>query len=183
MKHLVLFSALISAICTFELDFFDNEAFPSDILVSVDESIYIKLKNPIEGLVSECTYKAPGRKQFNTSEVFLKFSDDVCGIQIEKVQKLHAGAWKLISTFKNSSHQSTVKGISIVRVKERVIFAEQDNQLLSISSMEDFSPLTQNEMSYCYVSKDLGLRKILEIEKSKCMIPEIKPDFQEGKIF
>lgn len=177
MKYLILLAALIHLSLALGRDFFDTTVIPSDILVAVEESIYIKIKNPIASQ-TECSYKAPGKKEINSPDTFVKFSDDKCGIRIDKVQKSHAGAWKLMSTFKNSSYESSIKGVSVVRVKERAIVPRVDK---IYAGSENFAPADVN-MSYCYVTKTVGLAKLTEIDQMKCMVPQnLQDDFRDGE--
>lgn len=176
--HLVLFTVIFSfAQLILTLDFFDDVVIPSEISVAVDESIFIKIKIPIESQ-TECEFQAPGKKEINPSDSFVKFSDDKCGIRIDKVQKAHDGVWKLISTFKNSTYENSIKGTSVVRVKDRAIVAQQDNRIFA--STENVAPSLEGyNLNYCYVSKSSGFSKMSEIDKMKCMIPQgLESDFR-----
>lgn len=181
MKHLSLFSLLVcSAYVAQALDmsFFDTVAMPSDISIAVDESIYLKIINPIEGQTG-CSYKAPGKKELNSADPFVSFSDDKCGIKIEKVQKYHEGVWKLMSVFKNSSHENSIKGTSVVHVMDRVTVEKKQNQIFA--SDENFLP-SGYDFNYCYVSRRLGFSKLSEINSMKCTIPQnLDNDFAEGE--
>lgn len=181
MKHLVAFAILINScriILSLDRDFFPSVVIPSEISIAVDESIFIRIKNPIEGQTS-CSFQAPGRKEINLADSFVQLSDDKCGIRINKVQKSHEGIWKLISTFKNSTFENSVKGTSVVNVKERIV-VPKDRKDRIFASTENFAPTGFN-LSYCHVSKDAGFAKLSEIDKMNCMIPQdLDDDFREG---
>lgn len=172
MKHLKLFTIVILSFqvgVSVELGLFENAVIPSEILVSVDESIYIRMKNRVESQTS-CTYKAPGMKEINKADAFVKFSDDECGIRIEKVQKTHVGIWKLILKFKNATHEGSVQGTSVIGVREPIVVAAvQENQIFA--STDNFAP-SGYPLNYCYVSKTTGSTKLSEIETVKCTIPQ-----------
>lgn len=174
MEHLLLFATLIHAlrvVVSLERDFFESVVIPAEIVVAVDESIYMKIKNPLERQ-TECAFKAPD------GNTFVQFSDDKCGIRIEKVQRYHAGVWKLKSTFRNSTYETSIKGISVVRVKERAKAPPLDNR--AFSGGEDFAP-SGVDLNYCYVSKTVGATKLSDIEKMKCSIPTgLGSDFAYG---
>jgi hypothetical protein len=174
MKHLVLFAALIRAlqvVVALEHDFFENVVIPADIVVALDESIYIKIRNPLESQ-TECAFKAPG------DATFVQLSDDKCGIKIEKVQKFHAGVWRLRSTFKNASFETSIRGVSVVRVKARAKLSPPDNRVFS--SDDDFAPQGV-DLNYCFVSKTVGSSTLSEIEKKSCSLPTgLAPDYSEG---
>lgn len=181
MKHR-LFSLVIVAVKLISVsgeDFFGGVVLPTEISIAVDESIFIKIKKPIEAQ-TECSFQAPGKKEVNPLDSFVKFSDDKCGIRIDKVQRAHEGVWKLISKFKNSTHERSIKGTSLVYVKERLVAPEPDNRIYA--STENFAPSLQGyNMSYCYVSRSLGLLRLSEIDKTKCMIPQgLESDFRDG---
>lgn len=169
MKHLVLFSLVVHVVFSLDEDFFGSVVIPSDASITLDESIYIKLKNPIESQ-TKCEYQAPGKKDRNSRDDYVKFTDDKCGIRIEKVQKFHAGVWKLISTYKNSTFENTIKGTSRVEVKDKIVIANLENRVFS--PKDNFAP-PNVDLSYCYVSKTVGMTtRMSEIDKTKCMIPQ-----------
>ena len=180
MKHLVLFASLILSFevgVSLELGLLESTVIPSEILVTVGESLYIKVKNPVASQTS-CKYKAPGKKEINSPDAFVKFSDDECGIKIEKVQQSHVGAWKLILTFKNSTHEGSIQGTSVVGVREPITVAVKRDQIFS--SSENFAPTGYN-LNYCFVSKTTGSMKLSEIETAKCMIPQgLNDEYRDG---
>lgn len=181
MKHRVLF--VIAAVKLFLAageNFFGGVVLPTEISIAVDESIFIKIKHPLQEQ-NECIFQAPGKKELNPTDLFVKFSDDKCGIRIDKVQKTHEGVWKLISSFKNATYEKSIKGTSLVYVKERLVVPPADNRIFA--STENFAPTLQGyNLSYCYVSRDLGLSRMSEIYKEKCMIPQgLESDFRDGK--
>jgi hypothetical protein len=178
--HLFVFTVIFSfaqEILTLGSDFFDSVVIPSEISIAVDESIFIKIKNPIDSQ-TECKFQAPGKKEINPSDSFVTFSDDKCGIRIDKVQKLHEGVWKLISTFKNSTYENSIKGTSVVRVRDRVNVSQQSNRIFA--STENVTPSLEGyNLNYCYVSKNSGFTRMSEIDKMKCMIPQgLESDFR-----
>lgn len=178
MKHLVLFIAIIHSTFSLERDFFETVVIPSTLDVSVGRSIYIKIKNPIDTQTA-CAYKAPGQKETNSQDAFVKFSEDKCGIRIDNIQKSHAGAWQLISTFKNTSYETSIKGVSTVSVKESAVVEKPEQEVFTYT--ENFAPAGIG-LSYCFVSRDLGYSKMSEIDKAKCMIPQdLSSDFREGE--
>lgn len=179
MKHLVLFVTLIKFTLTIEQDFFDDVVFPSTIQVPIDGSVYIKVKNPVESQTT-CAYKAPRKNELNPPDTSVKFSEDKCGIRIDRVLKSHAGAWQLISTFKNSTYETSIKGLAILSVRESTVIVKPDHEMFSYE--ENFAP-EGVDMSYCYVSRSLGFLKMSDIEMSKCMIPKglMSTDFQDGE--
>lgn len=184
MKHLFLFAFALNGIFSLEEDFFDNIVIPSEVSITVDESIYIKIKNPIEKQTS-CEYQAPGEKtpsSTNSTTVFgVSLNDDGCGIKIEKVKETHAGVWKLISTFKNGTFENTVRGTSHVTVKDKVVVSFDENRIYS--STDDFAP-PNVDLNYCYVSKETGMMsKMTGIDTKKCMIPQDieNEDFRNGE--
>lgn len=169
---------IFCTVLTFAEDFFSNSLSPSDITITVDETIYLKIKNTIEGQ-TKCEYQAPGKKDRNSLDFFVKFTDDACGIKIEKVQKSHEGVWKLISTFRNSSFESSIRGTSLINVKEKLVVQHEDK---IYSPKDNFAP-PNLDINYCYISKYDGIPlKISEINPQKCMIPEdiMNEDFQTG---
>lgn len=186
MKHhsfLFLFIfASFEPIIALETDFFGGVVLPSEIAVAVEESIYLKIKKPID-MQTSCAYQAPGKKELNSPDSSVKFTDDKCGIRIDNVAKAHEGVWKLISTFKNSTFENSIKGTSVVKVKDRVqnILPKQENRIYA--SNENFAPFLQGyNMSYCFVLKNAGSTKMVEIDNSKCMIPQdLDSDFRDGE--
>jgi hypothetical protein len=180
MEHLLLFafvSIFFQAIVSLEMDFFTSIVIPAQKTIAVDESIFIKMKNPVEGQKS-CLYQAPGKKDFYTPDPFVTKFDDVCGIRISKVQKNHEGIWKLIS----SNDRTSVKGTAIIHVKDRVVIETKQNNLVYASN-ENFAP-SGLDLSYCYVSKNAGFEiqsEMSEIDANKCMIPKnLEKDFTDG---
>lgn len=177
MKHLLLL--VLCVVSTRGEDLFANVVIPSDISITVDESIYIKIKSPFERQ-TKCEYHAPGKKDRNSLDFFVKFTDDICGIKIEKVQKSHEGIWKLISTFKNATVETSIRGTSLVKVKNRIVVTHDKNKIFSVK--DNFAPANV-DLNYCYVSKHDGIPvKISEIDPKKCMIPEnaMNEDSQNG---
>lgn len=183
MKHLVLFSVAIHVVFSLNEDFFGSVVIPSDVSITIDESIYIKIQNPIERQ-TKCEYQAPGKKDRNSLDSFdsfVKFTDDKCGIKITKVQKFHEGVWKLISTYKNSTFENTIKGTSRVEVKDKIVIPNQENRVFS--PKDNFAP-PNVDLNYCYVSKLTGMTtKMTGIDTTKCMIPQDidNDDFQNGE--
>lgn len=180
MKHLMLFATLIYSIhfvVSVELGLFESTVIPSEILVSVGESVYIRVKNPVESRTS-CSYKAPGKKEINPSDSFVAFTDDECGIKIDKVQLSHVGPWRLMLSYKNTTHEGSIQGTTVVSVREPIIVAAQTDRIYS--SSDNFAPSGYN-LNYCYVSKTTGSTKFSEIETSKCIIPQgLSEEYQEG---
>lgn len=177
--HLRILAFLIQTAFALEIDFYGSATFPADVIVALDESIYIKIRNPME-MQTLCTFKAPGRKVSLDPDNFVTFSDDKCGIKIEKVQNFHAGAWTLMSTFKNLTYQNSVKGMSVVRVKQKaeatIVLPDQ-----VFSSLDNLAPKGYN-LSYCHVTKEVGLTNMLVIDKDRCMIPQdIETDLKIGE--
>ena len=167
MKHLLFL--VLSVVATRGEDFFANVVIPSDISITVDESVYIRMKSPLERQTT-CEYQAPGKKDRNSPDFFVKFTEDTCGIKIEKVQKSHEGIWKLISTFKNATVETLIRGTSLVKVKNRIVVSHDENKIFS--AKDNFAPANV-DLNYCYVSKHDGIPvKISEIDSNKCMIPE-----------
>lgn len=171
------FIVLIREGVSLELGLFESAVIPSEILVSVGESVYIRVKNPVESHTS-CSYKAPGKKEINSYDPFVTFTDDECGIKIEKAQHSHVGPWKLTLNFKNATHEGSVHGISVVGVKEPVVASKVEDQVFA--STDNFAPSGYN-LNYCYVSKTTGSTKFSEIETSKCTIPQgLNDEFRDG---
>jgi hypothetical protein len=178
MKHLVLFTVVFHSAFSLE-DFFGSVVIPSDISITLDESIYIKIKTPIEGQ-TKCEYQAPGKKDRNSLEFGVKVIGEGCGIKIEKVQRNHEGIWKLISTYKNATFENTIKGTSHVKVKEKIVVPFQENAVFS--PKDNFAP-PNVDLNYCYVTRDNGMpSKMTGIDTKKCMIPQDidNEDFQKG---
>lgn len=180
MKHLVLFVTLIYSVrvgVTLEPSLLENSIVPSEILVAVGESVFIRVKNHVESQTS-CTYKAPGKKEINSFDSSVKFSDDECGIRIEKVQQHHVGVWKLVLHYKNETHEGLIRGTSVIGVREPILIGKPNDQI--ISSSGSFAP-DGYDLSYCYVSRTVGSTKMAEIESSTCRIPQdIHNEFREG---
>lgn len=179
MKLLTLFISLIHTALTVERDFYGPTVIPSSSELSIGGSAYIKLKTVVDSQTA-CAYKAPGRKEINSAIASVKFSaEDKCGITIESVQKIHAGAWQLISTFKNSTYEMSIKGLSTIVVKESESIETPGKQFFS--SDENFAPLGV-DLSYCFVSKSLGRSKLSDIDNAKCVIPkDLSSDFRDGE--
>lgn len=181
MKHLLLFTIVVHVVMISSLDdFFGSVVIPSDVSITLDESIYIKMKTPIQGQ-TKCEYQAPGKKERNFRDFFVQFTDDKCGIKIARVQKSHEGVWKLISTYKNASFETSIKGTSLVRVKDKIVVPQQEKRVFSPT--DNFTP-ENVDLNYCYVSKEAGMvSKMTEIDTQKCMIPQDidNDDFQNGE--
>lgn len=176
MKHLLVVVLLVKLIFTAEVDFYDSLVIPSDAVVAVDESIYIKLLSPIGGQ-TKCSYKAPGQKDLDKPDPFVEFSDHRCGIKISKVQKTHAGLWKLISS---ANGKTSVMGTSVLVVRDAAVTAPSFASEI-FSSADDFAPAGYN-LSYCYVSRKIGSSQMSEINKHSCMVPQALPtDFIDGE--
>lgn len=180
MKHLVFFAFCV--VSTLGEDFFGNVVLPSDVSITLDEGIYIKMKTSIkQPSGAKCEYQAPGKKERNSPDFFVKFTEDGCGIKIEKVQIEHEGVWKLISTFKNATFERIVRGASIVKVKEKIVLSHDEKKIYS--PKDNFAP-PNVDLNYCYVSKDDGIpMKLAELDPKKCMIPQnlANDDLQNGK--
>jgi hypothetical protein len=177
MKCLFLFAFCVASVAG--EDFFGGVVIPDVISITLDESIYIKMKRPIDRQ-TKCEYQAPGKLDRNFPDFHVKFTDDVCGIKIDKVQKEHEGVWKLISTYRNATFESSIRGASLVTVKDRLEVSLDENRIYS--PKDDFAP-PNVDLNYCYVSKHDGIpSKISEIDPKKCMIPESldNEDFQNG---
>lgn len=179
MKHLVaLIIALINSAFALEKDFFESVVIPSTMEVPVDGSIYIKIKNPIKSQTA-CDYKPPGKKEINSDPSVVVFDKDKCAIRIERVQITHAGAWQLMSTFKNTTFETSIKGLSTVIVRESAAIVKPDQQVFSYT--DNFAPMGA-ELSYCFVTRSLGDLKMSDIDMTKCMIPKDVPSyFQDGE--
>lgn len=179
MKLFLWFSLVFQVALSLE-DFFGNVVIPSEVSTTIDESIYIKMRTPIDKQ-TKCEYQAPGKKERNSLDFFVKFTNDECGIKIDKLQKYHEGIWKLISTYKNSSLELSIKGTSHVKVKDKILVPNIFTETAIFSPKDNFAP-PNVELNYCHVVKDTGESLITEMDTKKCMIPENvgHKDFQNG---